>query len=1128
MAAFAAWVGASIPAAAQAPPGRTPPTEVTVLDARPAEGSPAMVRWQLGRDAAAKGDPAAATAHLLAALEFHPASPSLLLDLALAATAPGERARWTERLARALGDARGRAEPGRSGLDKDAKKRAADLDLTVGAALAAARAQAAAELARALARVKPGGRSALGNGALCRWHAEVFHELATDAPELLRAHGDAFARALAAHRADHDAVCKALLQVAQGRTGATAAPGPADAAAGDDDAAAAERRRRAALALDAARILRGLAQQAGYVDDLHRGPTVDIARYAEAADGAIAAASSDLGAPRVWTIAELQDLDASARDAFTRAHATWAHPAVAVSATGKYRIETVCGHETLLGAAQTIELHHDRIARHMGADPFGGRQGRVRIVPDVADLESDGAPYWWAGGFQGGDETVVRFAFDRISGLGRTLTHELTHRFDGVLRPFLPAWYVEGHADWTAEHYASMQDPDFVDDHLDLGACVTTYVEGYADEDTLRALLRGEPEDYRHNYFAGYTLYAYLRGWPPKQPPRFRERLEQFEKAARGGRRDPVGLFTKTFCDGKDGRPGDLAGFVAGWREFLDGIYRHLDERTRGPDTAWVDAYGRRGGEAEGPVVDDAPTWSWARARAEPFFGQGHAGRAGFVLAAAGMGDAAVAAWLWSLEIEGWDGRVAVALADTLDRLGRDAPAAAVRLLLRPRAPALLAAGGDAATSASLLDAVPKVRAYAEALEAAAAGLPADAGAAALMWRAERARLLELCGPIAADPELRAAPLPPPRAVGALGFVDDDLTDYDDDRVEGLWYANEDGDLHVGRDRDRTATGAADRLSRRNPAFVRTAEWQAPGDYVVRMQVHFTTAFVEGAVVLGHWRRDRGVRIGFRAGDHDYAIGRDEQQAELTNVHVSVSGVFERDRHMPGSPRSVTVDFDRPKPSFELELRVRGPQVRVLVDGQEQLRYARHDGMPIEGHLGFAVATGAYRVQQPTVQRRDQPGGAIGIDIGAAVAPEFDTADALVGLATRGLPLGADGTLVLWLPPVREGVPVDHLVPRALPVMASLLGDPVQHPQLWALAVPADATAADVARIQDLLRTHRSAPLPVVRHRVGAPLTGRPWVLMLDQDGVLRAAAEVGDPHLFTRVQRWAQRLRGR
>ena len=64
--------------------------------------------------------------------------------------------------------------------------------------------------------------------------------------------------------------------------------------------------------------------------------------------------------------------------------------------------------------------------------------------------------------------------------MGRLLTHELTHRFDGVMHPFQRAWYVEGHAVWTGGHYAKMRDVDCVEDFLQVGTCATTLVESLA------------------------------------------------------------------------------------------------------------------------------------------------------------------------------------------------------------------------------------------------------------------------------------------------------------------------------------------------------------------------------------------------------------------------------------------------------------------------------------------------------------------------------------------------------------------------------------------------------------------------------------------------------------------------
>jgi hypothetical protein len=53
------------------------------------------------------------------------------------------------------------------------------------------------------------------------------------------------------------------------------------------------------------------------------------------------------------------------------------------------------------------------------------------------------------------------------------------------------------------------------------------------------------------------------------------------------------------------------------------------------------------------------------------------------------------------------------------------------------------------------------------------------------------------------------------------GWVEDGLTDYEDLRAPGHWYAAEDGALHVGRERPREGTGTMDRRAHQRHAFTR-------------------------------------------------------------------------------------------------------------------------------------------------------------------------------------------------------------------------------------------------------------------------------------------------------------------
>jgi hypothetical protein len=88
------------------------------------------------------------------------------------------------------------------------------------------------------------------------------------------------------------------------------------------------------------------------------------------------------------------------------------------------------------------------------------------------------------------------------------------------------------------------------------------------------------------------------------------------------------------------------------------------------------------------------------------------------------------------------------------------------------------------------------------------------------------------------------------------------------------------------------------------------------------------------------------------------------------------------------------------------------------------------------------------------------------------------------------------------------------------------VSDRVEFRQPGVLAVPRGTTKSRLTEIQELLAEHRNEPMPVVEHEVGPPLRGNPWVLFVDGAGVLRGASQVGDPRLFSVVQRWARLLR--
>lgn len=1106
---FLAAVAAAV---AQCPPGAPMPQDLS-LETNVAEAGAARVRWQTAQDALKSGDLAAAQKHLLAALEFHPSAPALLLDLAIACRADAALAPlWAERFVRAASDAQGKLK-----LDPAARKQLAaiagfEASLKPALDLATARAAAIAELAKFVDKHKPAGKQNAPRAVLVRWAAEALLEAGLGAPAALAAAAPAVDRVQDAFEPDYDLVFQALARVMQKKVPAKPANGVPLTGADAEAATVQDQRNRAA------RILVGLRRQGAFTD-LKGPPPRDVGKAADDAqrllDEQAAAAAAE---QKVWTIAELEAMAPPAAEAFTQAHREWHAPGIATSSTGRYRIETICGHHTLLQVAKTIELHHARLVDHFGSDPFLQRQGLVRIVPESSDLETEGSPYWWAGGFQSGDRTTVRFAWGKIPELGRTLTHELTHRFDGVLRPFLGAWYGEGHAQWTAGHYGPMAAKQFVELYLDPDAPAHTWYKGYGGREKFEQLLTGKIADYRDNYFAGYSLYAFLRSFPP-QAPRYRDVLEKYEKNARGGQKDPIAWFTTVFCDGKQGRPATLDELFVDWQEFLRGCYDAADPKK--PRAVWLAGYRDRGDGDPASLVMDPPTWSWARKRAEPFFGQDHAAAATLLLHEVGDLDGTVAAGVWSLTVDGWRPDTAGAVLAAL-RAGKSPEAAqAFGTVARRHFPQL--PGGEAT---QLLAALPRTKALLDALAERATALAPQARTAAAALIADHGRL----APLFAQPALRdlAAGAPPllPRHLGGHGFTESSLTDFEDRRVKGLWYATADGDLHVGRERPRESTGTLDREAHQRDAFVHTVAWQAPGCYVLRGRVHFTTSYASGAIVFGHTRRDRCLRLSFSSGDFDYATGRSERNDSPGSVGLHLHGLWERDGQLPETNQRRSVDITADAPWFDYVLHVRGPRVLVEINGERLFSYSVHDGTPIEGHVGFAMGMGAIRVQQPTVQRRDGEPEQLMAGLSIDTQPDHGL-DELLMLPTRGIPLGPDGTLVMWLPRLPEDEPV--ALERALPSLARLLNTPHEYPQQWVLAVPKELPAAARAAASALIADVRKQPLPVVEHMVGEPFDGRyPWVLFVDSQGVLRAAAGANDPDLQSKVVGWSRKYRRR
>ncbi len=1056
------------------------------------------------KKALAEGRKDAALVSLAIALSSDPASIEAL-KLYVEANAGDDDARtfWQHTLARATLGPKGTLS-----LDANATKR-----LNTGDArpvqLSLARAAAVEELVRFAREREKEGSSRPESLLVARWARRVALDLASRSSALLAANANELSPRLSLPESLPTKAVRALEAFA--------------------NSALANSRTRTAV--EAARILAGLAQQEGW-DDLQGPRPAGLGSLEKSSAEILRKARTQLAShsDQPWTIDELLALDPEQAEAFTRAHDSFGSPGVAVSPQGWYRIETDCGYATLLGTAQTIEKHHQRLARWYGTDPFVNRPGLVRIVPEATGLEAEGAPFWWAGGFQGGDTTTLRFSCgESIDGLGHGLTHELTHRFDGALFPGSPAWLMEGKAVWTGGAFGASGMESFVENYASLGTIENAYVKGYGDPEKLTKLIDGTIDDYRDNYVAGNALYVYLRSRKsPGGRVLFREQLLEFQKRARGPKKGKE-LFTSCFCDGREERPKTFEAFCADWTPWVAGFYW----QDRKP---WALEFTEDVGPQDYTSVLDEPVWGWSRNRAEPRFGQEQAVIAARLLLASGQRADAITALVWALAVDGRRPDDELVLANALTQESKADAAWCLRAELgfphgeRPGAPPFKGL-------------LPKTFAFADALDAAAN----DARSRSLTLtsaslRADRERLASWLGLAAskADEPLDTSSKAvlfdgPSSALAASGWSETGLTDYEERRVKGLWCVDEEGNLVVGRAEPRPkkiATGGGietvDRAAAQVSAFALAPEWILPGTWQLDCRIRFQTSFVSGAVVFGYVDRDVNLRFSFSAGDFNYAIGASEKQEhDFKSISGWLSGLRERDPALIGDSTGGSIEFDAPRSSFHLRLLVDAGLVRAFIEGKPAGVYHTVDGAPIEGQIGFATSMGVMQVEDLRVTRLDRSrlAPALSFEVDA-----FDLAStrSLEPWRARnrpgvGLPRHPQGTLVYWVPP--PDVPMDDKLEHATYVsklqrgvrdLATFLKrNPSTQPLIVALpaALDADGRASVEAEIRKELgeklelRTHpHHFDLSTdVGDDAKKPPPRGPWLLFADQAGTLRA-----------------------
>ncbi|MFT7680317.1 MAG: hypothetical protein ACI8QC_004323, partial [Planctomycetota bacterium] len=732
-----------------------------------------------------------------------------------------------------------------------------------------------------------------------------------------------------------------------------------------------------------------------------------------------------------YTLEELEMMTPAEQAEFEDTYTEFGFPAVAISPSGKYRIETSCGYETLLGITGTVELHHDRLVDWFGQDPFEGRQGLMRIVPDIQGLEAEGGTKWWAGGFQGGDTTVIRFAMGNIEGVGRTITHELTHRFDGVIYPGMPGWAVEGRASWTGGAYGWSGDTEFIESFATGGSMHDALVRGYTGEGKLRDILNGENERFRDNYTFGYAMWVFITTWEIRGKRVFEPKLDEWMLGSAKARR-PLDWFSTCFIDGQDGRPASFEDFQKEWNQNLNDWWSDPPGKLPAP---WIAKRhtSNNGGGPGSPLIYDRETWPWTLARTEPLFGQHHARDAGHLLADLGQDKDAVAAFLWSMVVDPRTPDRDRRLMEVLNEMGSEEEC----WLLNRRydeATGLAPFLKKIPQTAQLLEAFSLLVDTEEGVVEPEDPVAQERGGRLLVRRALRADhdiIAERIGaPFLGPPPATEAPAEglalsvpfsePEWLASSAEWQEGDLVGYEERRVPGLWYYEElRGDLHVGREKPREATGVFDRSAHRRDAFCFANAWMQEGRYRLRADVNITTAYVNGAIILGHERFDRKVSFSFSAGDYHYAIGKKEEFDGIEKVSWSLGGRFERAGHL-GIRAGGAHSFESPTSSFEVELLVDDSLVLCFIEGEYKGSYRSPDGSAIEGFIGFATSRGAVRISGASLQRLDRArsAGLLGrlphaLDLEVSEVPDFGE---LAGVPVEGLPRSKNGTFAVWLP----------------------------------------------------------------------------------------------------------------
>ncbi len=369
------------------------------------------------------------------------------------------------------------------------------------------------------------------------------------------------------------------------------------------------------------------------------------------------------------------------------------------------------------------------------------------------------------------------------------------------------------------------------------------------------------------------------------------------------------------------------------------------------------------------------------------------------------------------------------------------------------------------------------------------------------------------------------------QALRTSGWTEDDLIGYANSSGSPRFFEAPNLDLHVGRSEPPKSTGL-DGKSPHRPVFVRSRNWQAAGRYHLGTDVYFTTPLAEGALIIGHTRRDRALKIEFSAGDFRISNdGKRKRRPEWNSVNISIDSGFVRNDHLPGQAPLARHDFDSPKPAFRLDVIVDGASLRVFVDKAEIMSYVTPNGLALDGYVGFAMRRGAVRLVDTTLERLDWglQTRAPGIVTAFSLAIDGDRElSEYRNCKTRGMPLSKAGSFVLVIPSSDRLAKPSRLASASVAALAHATKD-LKLEQVLALAVPASTD-----------KETQKAPLAAMQERFGDRgrvfVHGRtsmpedlPVILFLDAQGILRFSRSfppADDKMLSHSIKHWAMAYR--